>query len=291
MIEVSTILFTLLIEGFVILLIILLVWSFLAFKRNSRDKKAAFTLVEHIKDQSETRLQHTGSFLNEKYRFEGDELKNAVEAIDKSEKKFIQNIINVYLKRDADGLISMDASMADLIDTYKSLSPIMPDAETMAALEGGENHTAELEQLRETNARLSEELSITKETMGNMIAEFGNMFGGGAEHELAKHEVLEKVGDTKNNVEDDNSADTAKESPAKEDSSVEITAEDNNPQQQDSATDNANASENVAIETVDADSEPEQEASAAEKQPQGQIVTDEDIDDLLDGIDLSEDDN
>ena len=44
--------------------------------------------------------------------------------------------------------------------------------------------------LKKEKAQLSEELAITKKTMDSMIAEFGNMFGGGHDNELAKTDVV-----------------------------------------------------------------------------------------------------
>lgn len=187
MIEVSAVLFTLIVEGFIILLAIIIVALIISKRCKNRDRKAANQLVKQIKHQSQTRIEQTGSFLNEKYHFEGNGLKKAVQAIDKSEKRFFQKIINMYLKRDSDELMSMDASVAEMIDTYKSLEPIAPQAEG-----NSEEDQAEIERLKQENASLSEELASTRQTMSEMVAEFGNMFGGGSDNEVAKFEVMEK---------------------------------------------------------------------------------------------------
>lgn len=191
MIEVSVVLFTLIIEGFVLLLITLLLWAGLVLRKKKQDKEAIKKLVKQIKHQSQTRLEMTGSFLSEKYNLQGNELKKAVKAIDKAEKKFMQKTIQVYLHRDAVGMEAMDALLAELIDTYKSLTPKLPDADALSKLE--ESSKKEIAELNASNDKLREELAITKETMSGMIAEFGNMFGGGSDHELAKHEVFEEV--------------------------------------------------------------------------------------------------
>jgi len=73
MTEVSTILLTLLIEGFLFLLLALSVWIFFVVKKAKKAKAAVAKLVEQIQNQSEKRLKETGSFLEEKYLFEGDE--------------------------------------------------------------------------------------------------------------------------------------------------------------------------------------------------------------------------
>ena len=48
-------------------------------------------------------------------------------------------------------------------------------------------------ELEKEKAILAEELSVTKKTMDGMIAEFGNMFGGGSDNEMAKSEVVDKL--------------------------------------------------------------------------------------------------
>lgn len=189
MIEVSIWLLTLLVEALAISLVVIVISMVLFLKRKKRDRLAVKKLVRQIKNQSKTRMETTSSFVNEKYRIEGNELEKAVKLIDKAEKKFMQHIIHAYVNRSSDELISMDASMAEMIDTYKSLSPVMPHE---TATDNSET-LKELAELKETNARLTEELRITKETMSNMINEFGNMFGGGKNNELDESQVVEKV--------------------------------------------------------------------------------------------------
>jgi hypothetical protein len=204
MIEIPVLYFALIIEFIVLLLGIILLWVYLTGKSKNRDRNAAKQLAEQIKHQSDTRLKETGSFLQEKYNFEGNQLKKAVEAIDKAEKQFFQNIITLYLQRDADALSTLDAKVAEMIDTYKSLKPSIPEpvvnAESVENAQDTEKD-AEIERLREANAKLSDELAITNKTMSDMIGEFGNMFGGGHDSSLEKDQVVEKViakKDTKN---------------------------------------------------------------------------------------------
>jgi hypothetical protein len=51
----------------------------------------------------------------------------------------------------------------------------------------------QIETITAENENLKQELEATKEKMQGMIDEFGNMFGGGSDHELAKHEVVDKM--------------------------------------------------------------------------------------------------
>lgn len=189
MIEVSGIIFTLLVELLVILSVAWVFALFFSLKKKKNDRQAAHKLADQIKQQSDLRLKETGSFLQEKYSFEGNQLQKAIKLIDKTEKSFFQKIINLYLHRDAAALSSLDAAVAELIDVYKSLTP----AKTETVQSDTGELEDEIEHLKLTNANLAEELAITKQTMSNMIGEFGNMFGGGSDNNLDQEEVVEKV--------------------------------------------------------------------------------------------------
>jgi hypothetical protein len=89
-------------------------------------------------------------------------------------------------------LIAMDAAVAELVEPYKNLKPKIPEPEV------SENEISALKQLETVtaeNEKLKQELEETKNKMQGMIGEFGNMFGGGSDHELAKHEVVAQVKD------------------------------------------------------------------------------------------------
>ncbi len=187
MIEISAIVFSLLIEAYVILFIGVITWLYFTSKKKKKDRDAALKLVEQIKHQTEARHTLTGSYLKKIYNLEGPQLKKAINKIDKSEKRFFQKVIDLYLTRDYEALGSLDADVAELIDTYRSLIPVT----TVVEKEDTEKDE-QIELLRTANAQLSEELAITNKTMSDMIAEFGNMFGGGSSHELEKTEVVEK---------------------------------------------------------------------------------------------------
>lgn len=194
MIEISALAFSLAIEAIVLLLIIVAIVAVITAKKKKGDKQAVSKLVAQIKHQSELRLKQTGSFLADKYRLEGDQLKKAIQKIDKAEKKFMQKLLNVYLKRDTKGLAAMDAHLAELVDVYKDLSPKMPDPEVIEALEEARrNDATEMDLLRDTNSQLAGELAATKKIIDDMTEEFGNLFTGGADHELEQSEVIHKV--------------------------------------------------------------------------------------------------
>lgn len=187
MIEISPIVLSLLIEAYVILLIGLISWIYFAAKKKKNDRNAALKLIEQIKHQSDARQSSTSSYLKKKYQLEGAQLSKAIKLIDKSEKRFFQKVIDIYINRDAEALGSLDADVAELIDTYKNLTP------TVSAQKDDNEKSEQIELLQTANTQLTEELAITNKTMSDMIAEFGNMFGGGKDSGLKQTEVVEKL--------------------------------------------------------------------------------------------------
>jgi len=75
-----------------------------------------------------------------------------------------------------------------LIDSYKCLQPRVEKPNSEA-----EESQQEISLLRSENEELRGELSLAKNNLSDMIAEFGNMFGGGKDHELELHELKKKL--------------------------------------------------------------------------------------------------
>jgi preprotein translocase subunit YajC len=180
----------LLAEVCVILLIALIAVLFLQIKSKRKKRKAIQQLVSQIKTQSKTRTEETGSFLQEFYDLSDMELTIAVAAIDKQERRFFQKLVDTLSRSDASQITSFDATVAELIDTYKSLKPKQVDATTKV---GADDNTEDLNSLRAENATLAEELKITRETMSSVISEFGSMFGGGIDNKLESSDIANKV--------------------------------------------------------------------------------------------------
>ncbi len=180
----------LLAEASFILLVTLIVVLWLQIKAKSKQKKAVEQLVSQIKKQSQARTEETGSFLQEAYDLSDTELTVAVKNIDKQERRFFQKLVDVLSRSEPSQITSLDASVAELVDTYKSLKP--KPIEEVAKPGEADNSADDLEALRTENANLTEELKITRETMSGMISEFGNMFGGGEDNDLDSSEVADR---------------------------------------------------------------------------------------------------
>lgn len=192
MIEINAAVLILIVEILAILLAILTIFMVVSKRRRGKKHQAIAQLVKQIKKQSQIRTKETGSFLQDIYQLEDEDLKKAVQSIDKSEKEFFQKLIDSYLTNSPESVTSMDASVAGLIDVYKELKPKEREVD-VSSIDEMEQLSLEVEKLRQENEKLKGELETTKTTMDNMVGEFGSMFGGGADHELDSSEVVEKV--------------------------------------------------------------------------------------------------
>lgn len=192
MLEIKTIYIVLLAEGLGVSILLIILMFSLYLRTRRRNRKAVRQLISQIKHQSKIRTEKTGHFLKQIYDLDGEDLKKAVKAIDRQERKFFQKIIDMFLNGDTEMVTTMDAALAELVETYKDLRPNVPEGLENVNLE---EILKEVELLKSENEKLKEELVASKARVEDIIGEFGNMFGGGSDHELANHEVVERVSD------------------------------------------------------------------------------------------------
>ncbi|MDJ0740119.1 MAG: hypothetical protein QNJ91_10395 [Gammaproteobacteria bacterium] len=145
--------------------------------QRKRDIKAARTLVARIKNGKGEREQTIVEFLEQGMGLSGEALDRARVAVLRAELGLLQRVAGVYRLRDAGALARIDDDLFAATAAYHALTGggvVIADAPTDAA--SGDD--AELEHLRNENQRLSEELTITMETMSRMLNEYSTMFAG-----------------------------------------------------------------------------------------------------------------
>lgn len=289
MIEVNALLFTLLTEAVALLSIILIIMLFLMIKRKNRDRAAAKKLVGHIKSTAEHRLEVIKTHLKNSKGLDADELHSESKKIDRKEKDFFSQIVRLYVKKEAALLQNLDESLDSLLNEYRNLNDVAENSAT-----DGSDLSQQVEQLIQEKQKLELELSITKHTMSGMMSEFNNMFNGGnggGEAEQTK-QIQQALTDAEgeptaprsiselNDLDDDIAFETEAEKAISQETAVEEINE--------TATEQKSDSQNVA----DDDLVNKQQQSSDQSDIDdifGDIVNADDVDDLLDGIDLSED--
>ncbi len=188
MLEVNAIYFILLVEAFGVLLILILLWILIAVFRIRRKGKAIRDLAARLKQRTQQRGEQTEAFLQAVYHLEDQDLRDALQDIDKHENDFILLLVASLHRGKSVHLGSLDAALDKLIESYKCLQPRVEEAKPEA-----QEKLQEISMLRDENDELRSELSVAKNNLSDTIAEFGNMFGGGKDHELDLHEIKKKL--------------------------------------------------------------------------------------------------
>lgn len=188
MLEVNAIYFILLAEGFVLLLVLLLAWLLVTLIRRRRKRKDIAQLTVAIKGRYASRKQQTESYLQAVYQLEGDDLRNTLADIDKHEIDFFQHLVESLCRGSRAQITTLDMSLDKLINSYKCLQPRVETAprEEQEAVQ-------EITTLRGENETLRTDLTVAQNKLGDLITEFGEIFGGGKDHQLTLQEVMDKV--------------------------------------------------------------------------------------------------
>ncbi len=188
MLEVNAIYFILLLEGFVLSLVLLLVWLLVTLIRRRRRRKSIADLATAIKGRSAAHRQQTESFLQVVYQLEGDDLRNTLTDIDKHETEFFQRLIDCLYRGGKAQIKTLDMSLDKLIKSYKCMQPRVeiPPLEQPEVVQ-------EMTTLRGENDMLRGDLSVAQNKISDLITEFGEIFGGGKDHQLTLQEVMDKV--------------------------------------------------------------------------------------------------
>jgi hypothetical protein len=186
--EVNAIYFILLVEGFVLSLVLLLVWLLLTLIRRRRKRKGIAELAAAIKGRSASRRQQTESFLQVVYQLEGEDLRGTVADIDKHETDFFLHLVESLSRGGRAQINTLDMSLDKLIKSYKCLQPRVevPHLEEPEVVQ-------EITKLRGENEMLRSDLCVAQNKLGDLITEFGEIFGGGKDHQLTLQEVMDKV--------------------------------------------------------------------------------------------------
>ena len=188
MLEVNAIYYILLVEGFGLLLFLILAGILIAVFRLRRKGRAIRDLAARFNKRTQLRGEQTGAFLQAVYHLEDQDLHHALQDIDKHENDFFQLLVASLRGGKSVHIASLDGALNKLIESYKCLQP------------RADEHKAEVQEglqdiaiLRNENDELRSELSVAKNKLSDMIVEFGNMFGGGKDHELDLHELKKKL--------------------------------------------------------------------------------------------------
>jgi hypothetical protein len=201
-----------------LLLLILLAYSWFRNRASSRrDSEAIRALIKRIKDASTEREKEVDRFLGQQMGMCGDALEQTKIAILRAQLVLLQRFASVYKKRDAGAAAQFDIDFNAALVPYHALQ----GSGEGITVEPTAVDTSELEALRAENTRLSDELSVTMETMSRMLNEYSTMFAGGVPVEAAP--IASLIGAAAADKVDDDAAEMGMDA----DPSVPVSADEN----------------------------------------------------------------
>lgn len=181
-----------LIELLVVTTVVSIVLVTLNFMRKRRDRAAASRLIQKIKEDVARRKEETKKLMQHKFGFEQDVAEEIAIKSGREERKFYQNVINCYLRREAMSFENLNIDFEGAVDPYRTLEPPGLGGESAGDVELV-NESEEIRRLKIENQRLSDEVGVTMQTMSRMLDEYSSMFAGGTTDDLDKEKMLKQL--------------------------------------------------------------------------------------------------
>jgi len=166
--------------------------------RKSRDRKAAASMIQKIKEDEKRRTAETKKIMIHKFGFDDGAAEKLAVKMDHEERAFYQNIINMYLLRNASALEALNITFEAAVDPYRTLQP--PGGGSSA---NATDESKDMAHLKKENQRLSEEIAVTMQTMGRMLSEYSTMFAEKAKEQVESTPEEEVVEEQPEPVSDD----------------------------------------------------------------------------------------
>jgi len=196
---ISSLWLMILIEMLVVTTLATIVLVIIKFIRDGRDRAVAKSLINKIKDDGARRKEETKKLMLKKFGFAEEEAEEIAQKSAREERKFYQNVINFYLRRDAVVFENLNIDFEGAVDPYRNLNPPGIGGSTGADIEAVDE-SEEIRRLKIENKRLTDEVGVTMDTMSRMLDEYSSMFAGGPSDENDKEETIKQP---QNTVEDE----------------------------------------------------------------------------------------
>jgi len=162
-------------EVFLLLFILLFISWFASRSKGNSDKAAIKIFINRVNKSKAQREENIREHLSD-IGIIGDVLDLLTKSILKKEMRFYKRFANIYQSRNAEAAAMFHKDVQSLISLYwqhmaeREVSPHSQQEQV------GNFDASEFERLNEENARLSEELRVTMNTMARMLNEYSSMF-------------------------------------------------------------------------------------------------------------------
>jgi len=137
--------------------------------RRRREKTSIERLVTLVRRDAERRETQTRNLLEKKYGYSGEQLEKATKKIVREEKRIYQLLANLFATRDNVAIENLSINFEEAVEPYRAL---MVPKGTESSGAGGEDDSADVQQLKDINQTLNEELRVTMNTLSKMLHEY-----------------------------------------------------------------------------------------------------------------------
>jgi len=160
--------------GFAEVALLAFVWLLIYWIRHrsaaKRDRAAVARLIEGVRRHKGQREEVISAFLQDKVGLSGGALDKTKTTLVREEFRLLQAFASIYAGRHSGSASQFQLELERAIAPYHELGA------AVAVADGSSLDTSEIEALREENARLSEELSVTMDTLSRMLTEYSGVF-------------------------------------------------------------------------------------------------------------------
>lgn len=179
MIEVNSLVAVFVVEGLAALFLLVVITVFFMTSKKSKERSAVKGLVHKLKDGESSRKENLSARLSESCVLDESTIDFTIAEVDSHEKILYQQIMKMFLGRDAALLLEIDKSVQALSEPFCQLLAQVAIIEkvdpTMSA--AIETANVEIKRLRGESERLTEQLSMAMQTMDEVSSEYSKMFG------------------------------------------------------------------------------------------------------------------
>lgn len=166
--------------GLLVAIIIVLVWT---LRRKNREQAAVQNFIEHLKETEDERIDALKQRLKSSTRASEEQLAQTLEEFSLQEKTLYKQIIEVFLHRNLDSVLSIDTRVKAITEPFCKLlsdskgvdESVLQDLRKARQLL--EEQTNRTKQLRFEANQLAEQLNSALETLDEVSSEYSKMFG------------------------------------------------------------------------------------------------------------------
>jgi len=162
--------------------LLLLFVGILFFRRRKKghENATAEALISQLEETEAIRCKKLGLMLAEHCQLDEQAVQDYIREINQQEKSLYQQIIQMFLSRDPELLKEVDQSIHNLSEPYCKILLHKHNSETLPASDADvfQQGKKAINQLRQENDRLAEQLQTAMNTMDEISSEYTRMFNG-----------------------------------------------------------------------------------------------------------------